>query len=132
MAFDAAGALYVIDTRNDLLLNVNKTTAQILSSVPLSRNLDDEAGMDFHPLTGALYVVDGSDFPQAPARPYRLYTLNPTTGSLTIVGPTGLTLGLSGLAFTPVPEPSSLAAISIAVAPLLLAPRPQRRSGFPA
>jgi hypothetical protein len=102
MAFSANGTLFTLDTETDRLLNVNKSTAAINSSVNLSAPLGPAAGMDFDPATGILYVVEGGTYPTV-----NLYTLNPTTGVVTVVGPTGLTHGLAGLTFY-VPEPSSL------------------------
>jgi hypothetical protein len=107
LTFAPDGTLYVLSTGDGAspsrLLTVNKATAATISSVNLSLDLGFTAGMDFHPLTGALYVADGG----AGDGTDSLYTLNPATGALTLVGATGLADGLAGLAFV-VPEPTSV------------------------
>jgi hypothetical protein len=107
MAFDSSGTLFVLNTSDDELLTVNKSTAAIVSSVNLSLAIGALAGMDFHPATGTLYVVDGP-----PGGTNSLYTLNPATGALTFIGSTGLAQGLAGLAFL-IPEPGSLSLAAI-------------------
>jgi hypothetical protein len=106
MAFDAAGTLYVLDTRNELLMTVDPSDAAILSTLSLSAALGQAAGMDFHPDTGVLYVADG-----AGQGTNNLYTLDTTTGVLTTIGPTGLADGLAGLEF--VPEPGTLCLLAL-------------------
>jgi DNA-binding beta-propeller fold protein YncE len=84
--------------------------AAISSAVTVSVNLGFTAGMDFHPATGALYVADGG----LGDGTNKLYTLDPTTGALTLVGPTGVPAGLAGLTFA-IPEPTTslLAGVSL-------------------
>jgi hypothetical protein len=111
MTFASDGTLYMLGsailTQATRLLTVNKSTAAITNAVTLSSDFGGTAGMDFHPLTGALYVVDGGvDIPIV-AGTDNLYTVNLSTGALTLVGPTGLADGLAGLAFV-VPEPTSV------------------------
>jgi len=106
MAFDAAGALYAIDTSLAKLLTVDKITGATLSRVSLSRSLGAAAGMAVDPLTGTFYVADGDS-----SGTDHLYTLNPTTGLLTDIGPTGLADGLAGLTF--LPEPATLALLGL-------------------
>jgi DNA-binding beta-propeller fold protein YncE len=108
MAFDASGNLFVIDTQNKLLLSVNKSTAAVTHSQLMNVQLGDTAGMAFSPSTGTAYVADGGT-----SGTNALYTLNTTTGALTLVGATGAANGLAGLSFVPqqspsVPEPSAL------------------------
>jgi DNA-binding beta-propeller fold protein YncE len=112
MAFDDGGTLYAIDTTGELLLTLNKSNAQIITSVPLSRPLGAVAGMDFHPDSDVLYVADGFT-----AGTDLLFTLDVNTGILTEVGPTGLANGLAGLEF--VPEPATLALLLIGGLPLI-------------
>jgi len=106
LAFDAAGTLYAIDTDTDTLLVIDPTDASTLPIVDLSQPLGALAGMDFDPATGTLYVADGGGGGND-----ALFTLEPATGVLTLVGPLGLADGLSGLA---VPEPGA-AALGVAV-----------------
>jgi len=100
MAFDPNGSLYVLDTSLQKLLTVDKTTAAVLTMVDLSVPLGSTAGMAIDPDTGTFYVADGGS-----GGTNRLYTLDPLTGVLTEIGPTGLAEGLAGL--TIVPEPGS-------------------------
>lgn len=105
MAFNAAGSLYVLDTGNDGLLEVDKSDGSILAGVTLSTPLGSAAGMDFDPETGLLYVADGeTDSTDT------LYTLGISTGTLTPIGTT-LTGGMAGLEFIPEPTTVSLLAI---------------------
>jgi DNA-binding beta-propeller fold protein YncE len=115
MAFDSSGRLFVLDTAGSLL-RVDPATAQVISSVNLSIPLGTTAGLTFDPTTGVAYVADGGT-----GGTNSLYTLDVTTGALTLVGSTGLSNGLAGLAFAElgvvVPEPSSLiSALSAAMA----------------
>lgn len=100
MAFDANGNLFVIDSANDTLYQINKTTASVMTSVALSTPLGEMVGMDFDPQSGQLFVADGGA-----GSTDMLYTLDPGTGALTSIGVTR-TGGLSGLEF--VPEPATL------------------------
>lgn len=108
MAFDAAGNLYVIDTALAKLHTVNKATGATLTTLSLSRSLGAVAGMAVDPATGIFYVADGDS-----GGTDHLYTLDPTTGLLTDIGPTGLANGLAGLAI--VPEPASIVLLSAGV-----------------
>lgn len=110
LAFDAGGTLYAIDTDSDALLVLDPTNANTLSSVDLSQPLGALAGMDFDPATGTLYVADGGG-----GGNNDLFTLDPATGVLTLVGPLGRASGLSGLA---VPEPRAAALGVAAIAAL--------------
>ena len=120
MAFSDSGTLYVLDTATELLLTVDPSTASLLTSVPLSLSLGPTAGMDFDPDTGELYVADGST-----DGTNSLYTLDITTGELTLIGSTGLTSGLSGLEF--VPEPSALGLAAFALIGFLLTNRTRKQ-----
>ena len=119
VAFDAAGNLYVLDTALDRLLLVDPVAGAIRSFVPLSIRLGAVAGMDFSPGTGVLYVADGHR-----GGTDSLYTLDPATGELELVGQTGLPNGLAGLQF--VPEPASVAFFALG-SMLLLGRRGGRR-----
>jgi len=117
MAFASDGTLYVLDTSNETLLTVNPSTGAVTSSVNLSGSLGDAAGLEFDPASGVLYTADGN----IPGTD-NLYTLNPTTGVLALVGSTTLSNGLAGLTFAPVaiPEPTgALALAGVALTSLL-------------
>ena len=83
MAFDAAGNLFIVDTAIAALLRVNKATGAVLNSVPLSAgSLGPLAGLAFDPDTGIAYFANGGGSAN------NLYTLNTTTGALTLIRPT--------------------------------------------
>ena len=104
MAFDDEGALYVLDTDSDELLTINPATPGLFSTVALDTSLGDLAGMDSDPTSGVLYVADGG----SDGSPGSLYTVDPETGQVSTIGPTGLTYGLSGLVVVPEPGTCSI------------------------
>ncbi len=101
MVIDDAGDLYVLDTFHDELLQIDKTDGAVLLSVELSLSLGSTAGMDIDPDTGEFYVADGGG-----GATNSLYTLDHISGELSLIGPTGLGQGLSGIEF--IPEPGTL------------------------
>lgn len=109
MAFDAAGNLYVLDCALSKLYGVNKQTGNVVSTVALSLTLGGTAGMSVDPGTGTFYVADGGTGGTG-----MLYTLDPASGALSAVGSTGLSQGVSGLAFLPEPATFILFAICAA------------------
>ena len=104
MAFDGVGRLFVVDTDDEELLLVDTLTASILDTTALSGPLGDVAGMDSDPTSSALYVADGGSDGSLGS----LYTVDPATGQVSTIGPTGLTYGLSGLVFVPEPGACSI------------------------
>jgi len=107
MAFDASGNLWVYDDDALKLYTVNTSTGAILTSVNVTVNgmsqfTGSVAGMSFNPANGTLYLATGEGTTN-------LYTVNTTTGALSLVGSTGE--NISGLAFTPAvggtPEPAA-------------------------
>lgn len=91
LAFDDDGRLFVLDTGLDQLLEIDPETGDVLSTTALSTPLGETAGMDFRPNEAllqfrpdeTLYVADGGA-----GGTDGLYTLDPATGQLTLVGPT--------------------------------------------
>ncbi len=111
MAFDTSGHMYLLDTQSidpfGHLIVANASPFNVISDVRLSGPLGNLAGMDFNPVNGNLYVADGG------IGGGNLYTLDPATGTLTLIGGLGLSDGLAGLAFSPtVPEPASLSLLA--------------------
>jgi hypothetical protein len=101
IAFARNGTMYAIDTSSGLLLKIDKSTGALLGSQSLSLALGGLAGMAVDPATGTFYVADGEG-----TAPSKLYTLDPATGALTEIGPTGASGGLAGLTFL-APEPAT-------------------------
>lgn len=102
MAFDDAGNLFVLDTRNDLIYQVDPTNAAILNTLSIGgTNLGPAAGMVYNPDTGFFFIADGG-----PAGSDQFYIYAPGPQVLFPLANLPLSDGLSGLAY--VPEPSSL------------------------
>ena len=99
VAFDSSGTLYVLDTRNASmdgparLLTVDIDTRTVTSTVTLSSPLGGTAGMDFDPMTGDLYIVDGFGAESTNS----LWLVDLVSGDLSLVGPLGNADGLAGL-----------------------------------
>jgi Ca2+-binding RTX toxin-like protein len=86
LAFDSSGNLFVFDGTAMKIANINKANGALISAVSISGpNLGPTSGMDFDPLTGILYLATSGNIGGAVPT---LYTLNPTTGALTTIGPT--------------------------------------------
>ncbi|MBV9407076.1 MAG: hypothetical protein JO211_17135 [Acidobacteriaceae bacterium] len=120
LAINSAGQLYILDTASldpygHLIAGSGNPFVSTLN-VNVSGPLGILAGMDFDPATGRLYVADGGT-----GAGDDLYTLNPSNGNLTLVGSLGLTNGLAGLAFTPVPEPAAFSLLVLGAAVLFAA-----------
>ncbi len=94
MAFNSAGVCHILDTSADKLHHVVESNGNIFYTVPLSIPLGEVVGMAFDPVDDTLYVVDGFN-----GGTRDLYTCDPYTGVLTLVGPTGSPDGFSGLTF---------------------------------
>jgi hypothetical protein len=103
LAFDPVGNLWLLnpnsrDAAASEMLRINKTTGAILETRTLSQKIGVVAGLAFHPVTGEAWIADscrGSDL----CTGNRLFILDVATGTLTLVGETGLPV--SGLAFIP-------------------------------
>jgi hypothetical protein len=112
LAFRNDGTLFAIDdgpSGNSLLHTVNPVNGQITNTTSLNFHLGSGVGMAFDPITGIPFVADGGG-----GATNLLYSLEVSTGMLTPIGNTG-SLGLSGLTFVSVPEPSSIAFLSVPV-----------------
>ncbi len=124
MAIDNSGNLWALDTSfvfdatrpGARLLRLDTGTGDVLQEIQTDTVLGTVAGMDFDPFTNQLYIADG-DF----AGTNNLYTVDFITGSLDLVGPTGLDGaptgfgGLSSLTFVPAPGAAPLLAIALFV-----------------
>lgn len=76
------GGLYGDDHGNSDLIQINPTTG-VITSAPTPYNLNETG---FGSTTAGLFLI------QAGA-PTNLYSINPTTGAATLIGPTGITAG---------------------------------------
>jgi len=107
LAFSPNGTLYAFDTGagggNARLMTIDTANAQIINTVTTNVNFGAAAGLTIHPFTGQAYLADNVSSGGTNA----VYTLDLSTGIATMIGTTGDLYGLSGLAFIPVPEPSS-------------------------
>lgn len=97
LAFTPNGTLYAIDNRivsgSQTILLTLLTDGSIIASQNISPNLRGWGGMDFDPASNLLYIADGQTGVTS-----KYYRLDPLTGLMTLVGPTGVTPGVSGLA----------------------------------
>lgn len=106
IAFDAAGALWALDTRYPSqpgparIYRVNPTTGAIEQTFSTTVALGTVGGLAFDPRNSALLVADG-DF----GGTAKLYRYDFTLGDLVVVGNTGVAVGNSsgfaGIEFTP-------------------------------
>ena len=95
IVFDGFGNLYAVDDINDELMRLNKNDASILWSIPLSLPIGTLAGMTIDPITSDFLLTDSDND--------TLYLVDPNTGTLTAIGPTGVdnTSGLTGFPSRP-------------------------------
>ncbi len=98
LAFDDTGTLFALGLGQERFFTLDKTDAQILSSIGVSRSLGNVNGMSFAP-DGTLFVASNIDRSN-------MTTLDPTTGVLEVLGPTNAAGGILSLAY--VPEPGTL------------------------
>jgi hypothetical protein len=108
MSFDGDGRLFSIGA-DGLLYELSSQTAEIVATTPISPPVLAATGMAFHPsmglLVSAVRLSGGVDM---------IYQLNPSTGNLTAIGPSGTSYGLSSLAI--LPEPATLAIFAVGAA----------------
>jgi len=116
LAFSSAGTPYLLDTTEDagasgthaVLYTINGSTGAVTSAVTLNSGLGPVAGMIFGP-SGTLYLADGNA--DGIAGTNNLYTVNLSTGTLTLIGST-VSGGLSALTIV-TPEPASAAMLAV-------------------
>jgi outer membrane protein assembly factor BamB len=120
LAFNSAGTLYAL-TYQDALLKIDATDGHTISVLPLNFSVGEEAKISFDPITGKLYATN--NYPGSNGA-YDLYTINLTTGDVTIAAPIGIDY-IEGLAFVPsapIPEPAGLLPLGAALGLLWLLP----------
>jgi hypothetical protein len=109
------GVMYMTNSNTDSLYTINLATGAATLIGPLGTSTNPNS-MAFNHHTGVMYMLDNST--------NNLYTLSLTTGAATIVGNVGTSNFLS-LAYAPVPEPGTMAALGLGAA--ALAVRRRRR-----
>jgi hypothetical protein len=103
LSFDELGNLWLLHLGleqygwTDHLYQVDKLTGRIIGTFSLSMNLSGTAGMGFDPATRTMYVVNGGGF----GKPAELYSINLTSGVLTLIGSGTGPITPSGLAIVP-------------------------------
>jgi hypothetical protein len=108
--------LYVLDSRNDVLATQNPATGVLMQIGPLGVNIGARTSFDITGTGNQAFVQSGAT----------LYTVNLTTGAMTVVGNTDRPLfGLTAAA--PVPEPSTWASLLLGLVAVGAAARSQRR-----
>jgi hypothetical protein len=117
---DLSGELFAVTSSpGNQLFHIDSTTgaATLVANLSISGVTDLAA----RPEDGMMFACSNNPATE------NLYTLNTSTGAMTLVGPYGGTIfNLLGLAFSPIPEPSSvLAAVSVLTS--LAYARPARR-----
>lgn len=95
IAIDASGLMYGIDVQNDVLVAIDKTTAEAQTIGPTGLSLWFSQGLDFDDRTGTLYLAA---YDQTVGN---VYTIDTTTGQATLVGPSfgevgGFSIATSG------------------------------------
>ncbi|HUD40871.1 MAG TPA: hypothetical protein VMR06_02620 [Dokdonella sp.] len=81
IAVDVNGLMYGMDVQNDMLVAVDKTTAEAQVIGPTGLNLWYTQGLDFDDRTGTLYLTAAGD------NGYFVYAIDPQTGQPALVSP---------------------------------------------
>jgi hypothetical protein len=110
LGFDLNGVLFGANDTDDKLYQINLFTGAATAVGPTGV----DAMVDL-----ACRPEDGVMFATATFGSFSIFTINTSTGAATLVGPYGLTGGINGLAFSPIPEPSSLALLALGGVALL-------------
>jgi PEP-CTERM motif len=98
LGFNNNGTLYGISQASNELLTIDTTTG--VGTGVAGVGLADVYDLAFRPEDDTMFVADSGT--------ESLYTMDPSTGATTLVGPYGSSTNVVGLAFLSTPEPSSL------------------------
>ncbi|MBU0718973.1 MAG: hypothetical protein KJ749_12045 [Planctomycetes bacterium] len=116
IAFDSTGALFAVNPVDDTVAILDKTDASVISTVPITPPPGLGAAMAFGE-GGTLFVAtDVADDPSV------LFTLDPATGALDLLGSAGLEHDL--LSLTYIPEPGTLLLLIAGVLGFWVVPHP--------
>lgn len=118
LAFAPDGTLYgFTDFTSFDLLTINPATGAFKTIGPLGPTSGVVGGLSFDP-SGALYAALND----------KLFRINTATGAATLVGPISVGGGVSGIAFAPVPEPSTWGMLALGISTLFILRYFRRRS----
>ncbi|MFO0896189.1 MAG: PEP-CTERM sorting domain-containing protein [Pirellulales bacterium] len=117
LAFDQTGKLFGVSDATDQLIQINTSNGNgsLVAGLATSFAYDIAS----RPEDDVMFLADSGTS--------SLYTLNTGTGNLTLVGPYGGSPNLVGLAFSPVPEPSTIALALVGLAGMGLLGRRRAR-----
>lgn len=108
LAFDGRGRLWAFDQINRDLVEIDKSTGEVLSTRGIdARTKGPKGGMDWDDATGLMYFVSGGAWNDG-----ELYTLDVDSGEMRDIGFTQRD-GFAGLAVIPVPAPATGAASAL-------------------
>lgn len=106
LAFDPTGVLYALDSSDMLLVTLNKTTGEVLASLPLV-GASIAYAVEF--VDDGMPLATGKDA----GGTNTLYALDALSGVLTEVGPLGVQESVWSLAY--IPEPTTLALVGVGI-----------------
>ena len=103
LAFDQGGHLFGIADTTDQFISINTATGNgaLIANLPLGFSFDIAS----RPEDDKMFLADSGTF--------SLYTIDTATGNPTLVGPYIDNQNIVGLAFSAIPEPSSLAGAGV-------------------
>ena len=108
LAFSSKGTWVAGDSLKNIFTTFNPSTGVLNTIGPAGIDFSPANGLDFSDASGVLYLASptASSDPQA-----NLWTVNPATGAVTLIGQIGLPgddILIRGLTVATIPEPSSL------------------------
>lgn len=108
--FDSTGSLFVVDSTNDELLRINPLTGEVEDSKNLTLG---GSHFDLSDVSDIAMRRDGTFYLSSFSSGARIYTLDSTTGALTLAYETTHTYAYAGLAFSATAEQNELFAYEV-------------------